>query len=142
LASGSGRTGSAQATRRKKARTLLHREVNQLLQALYGREHGKAAAKKAQKLSSKVKQELAQMKKEIPEYGVMERAHAICSARLEEMTGILMPEGGGFIDLGLLSEVEGTVHISADEVMEKRRLHGEHSAQNGEGQGLEWGDVG
>jgi len=113
--------------RKRKVRNILHRELGQLLQTLYGPEDGKAAVKNARKLSLELKRGLARMKKENPGFSSVDRAHEFCNRQLAEI--ISVPRGSGFVDLGDLSGVERAVHMSAEELAEKRRLWEEHMVQ-------------
>jgi hypothetical protein len=112
--------------RRRKVRNMLHRELDGLLQTLYGQQ-GKAAGKNARKLSSEVKRSLAQIKTESPSFSVVERAHEFCYRRLAQIT--LVPRGSGFVNLGELSGVERSLSMTSEELAEKRRLHQEHLVQ-------------
>ncbi|KAK0646765.1 hypothetical protein B0T16DRAFT_391142 [Cercophora newfieldiana] len=111
----------------EKIRSMLQREIEQLLQTLYGPGQGKAAANKTRELSSEVKQNFAKMKKENPGFDVADRAHELCTRRLAEITKV--PRGSGFVNLGDLDGVGGSVSMSAEELAEKRRVHERHLAQ-------------
>lgn len=115
--------------RKRNVRKLLHRELDLLLQTLYGpdfEDAGKSAANNiTRKLSSEVKQSLARIKRENPEFSVVDQAHEFSCRRLAEIT--LVPRGSRvFVDLGELSGVERSVTMSPHDLEEKRRLYKVH----------------